>query len=86
VMKHLPWSSMTMFGMVWLSRSISQCLNIVNTHTHARTHTRVHVWYMYMLFFMYAHMIYIYISYYDVKINVNKLYIELLCYNKFYIL
>ena len=62
VMKHLPWSSMTMFGMVWLSRSISQCLNIVNTHTHARTHTRVHVWYMYMLFCMYAHMIYIYIS------------------------
>ena len=88
VMKHLPWSSMTMFGMVWLSRSISQCFNIVNTHTctHTHTHTCVHVWYMYMVFCMYVHMIYIYISYCDVKININKLYIELWCYNKFYIL
>lgn len=78
----LPWQCLAWSDFLAVSRSAW----ILSTHTHARTHTRVHVWYMYMLFFMYAHMIYIYISYYDVKINVNKLYIELLCYNKFYIL
>ena len=80
VMKHLPWSSMTMFGMVWLSRSISQCFNIVNTHTHMHAHTPACMYDICIWYFVCMYIWYIYISYCDVKININKLYIELLCY------
>lgn len=82
--------SMIFHDNVWHGLTFSQYLAVLeycqHTHTCTHTHPRACMIYVYVIFYVCTYDIYIYISYYDVKINVNKLYIELLCYNKFYIL
>ena len=74
----LPWQCLAWSDFLAVSRSAS----ILSTHTHTCTHThlRACMIYVYGILYVCTYDIYIYISYCDVKININKLYIELLCY------
>jgi len=80
--------SMIFHDNVWHGLTFSQYLAVLEycQHTHMHAHTPACMYDICICYFLCMHIWYIYISYHDVKINVNKLYIELLCYNKFYIL